>query len=110
MGMRAVFLTQPIGFGTDSVWVRREARTVVLFGKARPLSCATERRLRDAYNAALLEVCASDSLECFDLAAQMSGEPRWFYDGSHFSDAGSDRAAALIAGYLLGRSSGPGKP
>jgi hypothetical protein len=107
MGMRAVFLTQPIGFGSDSAWARLEARRVTLYGKERHLSCATERRLRDAFNAALLEVCASDSLACFDLAARMSGEPRWFYDGAHFNDAGSDRAAALIAEYLQSRPLDP---
>lgn len=101
LGMRAVFLTQPIGYGTDPAWAKREARVVSLRGRELHLSCATERRLRDAYNAALLAVCAADSLECFDLSARMSGEPRWFYDGSHFSDAGSERAAALIADYLL---------
>jgi hypothetical protein len=104
IGLRAVFLTQPIGFGTDSAWAGREARVVRLFGRERHFSCATERRLRDAYNASLLQVCASDSLECFDLAARMSGDPRWFYDGSHFNDAGSDFAAASIADYLLSAS------
>jgi lysophospholipase L1-like esterase len=37
----------------------------------------------------------------------MSGDPRWFYDGSHFNDAGSDRAAALIAEYLQSRPLDP---
>jgi hypothetical protein len=108
--MRAVFLTQPIAYGTDSAWARREARVVRLYGRELHLSCATERRLRDAFNAALLEVCASDSLECFDLSSRMSGESRWFYDGSHFNDAGSDRAALLISEYLRRippRSRGP---
>lgn len=101
LGLRAVFLTHPIAYGTDSAWARREARSVKLSGRELRISCAEERRMRDAFNAALLDACASDSLECLDLSARMSGEPRWFYDGSHFNDAGSDRAAALIAAHIL---------
>lgn len=101
LGLRAVFLTHPIAYGTDSAWTRREARSVVLYGRALRISCAQERRLRDEFNRALLDVCATDALECFDLAGSMSGHPEWFYDGSHFNDAGSDRAAELIARYLM---------
>jgi hypothetical protein len=101
LGLRAVFLTHPSGYGLDSAWQRLAARTVRIQGCDYRISAATERRLRDAYNRALLDVCRSEALECLDLAALIPPEARFYYDGSHFNDAGADTAAALIATYLV---------
>ncbi len=101
LGIRAVFLTQPYLYGVDSAWAHRFARSVTFRGREYRISAATERRLLDRFNAALLGLCAGDGLECFDLASRMAGDSLRFYDEGHFTAAGADLAAAEIAGYLL---------
>lgn len=105
-GVRALFLTHPIAYGTGGDWLRLEARTLRIEGCDYRISAATERRLRDRYNAALLEVCAAESLECLDLATLIPPEAGYFYDGSHLNDAGAALVGRLIAEYL---TKNPGK-
>lgn len=100
-GVRAVFLTHPTAFGTDGEWRLREARILRIEGCEYRISAATERRLRDLYNAALLEVCGAESLECLDLAALIPPEAGYYYDGSHFNDRGAALVGRLIADHLL---------
>jgi lysophospholipase L1-like esterase len=52
------------------------------------------------YNAALLDVCAERHLSCFDLAARIPSDTRWFYDDVHFTEAGARLVANEVAGYL----------
>lgn len=100
LGARAVFLTQPILYGTDSAWASREARTLRIEGRDYRISAATERRLLERFNATTLEVCAEDGLECLDLAARIPPDSLFFYDEGHFTDSGAALAAEAIAGYL----------
>lgn len=100
LGARAVFLTQPILYGTDSAWASREARTLRIEGRDYRISAATERRLLERFNAATLEVCAEEELECLDLATRIPPDSLLFYDEGHFTDSGAALAAEAIAGYL----------
>jgi hypothetical protein len=100
LGVRAVFLTHPGAYGRDSLWKTREARTLRIGGRDYRISAATERSLLDRFNAALLEVCASARLECFDLAARIPPDSTYFYDEGHLTDAGAELAAAALAAWL----------
>lgn len=106
LGVRAVFLTHPYRYGTGPAWASREGRDLEIGGRKYHISAATERRLLDVFNAELLSLCAASGLECFDLASGMDsevGEGRdspYFYDEGHFNDAGAERAASLLEGYL----------
>lgn len=100
LGARAVFLTHPGAYGTDSAWKAREARTLRIEGRDYRISAATERALLDRFNAVLLEACAFARLECFDLAARIPPDTAYFYDEGHFTDAGADRVAREVAAWL----------
>lgn len=100
MGIRALFMTQPYLYGTDSLWARREARILQYRDADYRISAATERRLLDRFNDGLLELCASQGLECFDLAPLVPTGSAYFYDESHFTEAGAALVAVKIADYL----------
>jgi len=53
------------------------------------------REAIDRYNAALLAVCANTHTPCVDLSA-MNGNPAYFYDDCHFTEAGAREAAERI--------------
>ncbi len=110
MGVRIVFITQPLAYGTGPEWAAREARTVEFHRREYRISAATERRLQDRFNSALLSLCVADKMECLDLAAQIPPDTTSFYDQGHFNDAGADRAAEKIAQYLLSYPSPPTPP
>lgn len=100
LGTRAVFLTQPILYGSDSAWARYEARHLWVKDQSHRISAATERRLLDAFNASLLELCESRSLLCLDLAARIPTDSSLYYDQCHFNDAGAERVAREVAQFL----------
>jgi len=50
----------------------------------------------DQYNAALLDTCAKRGVPCVDLVP-LNGNPEWFYDDCHFTEAGAVRVAGRIA-------------
>lgn len=100
LGVRAVFLTHPGAYGSDSLWKSREARTLRIEGRDYRISAGTERALLDRFNAALLEVCASARLECFDLAARIPPDSTYFYDEGHLTDAGAELVAREVAAWL----------
>lgn len=56
------------------------------------------------YNAALLRVCREQGVECLDLAERMPRTSELFYDDAHFTDAGAERVAELVASFLLERA------
>ncbi len=95
--VRPIFLTQPFQYGTsqreaalgiDLYWLKRSSRQV---------SVATLRRMLDVYNAELSTVCQKENCDMIDLAREISGSSRWFYDGVHFNEPGAERIAEVIA-------------
>jgi hypothetical protein len=52
------------------------------------------------YNAAMLEFCRAEGLNCFDLANALSADTVMFYDDVHFTEAGAARVGELVANHL----------
>jgi hypothetical protein len=99
-GTRAVFLTQPLLYGSGPRWDSVEAREVEFDGRTYRLSAGQERRLLDAFNGALLSECAESRLECVDLASALSDSQAYFYDPAHLTEAGAARVAEFLAARL----------
>jgi hypothetical protein len=60
-------------------------------------------RAMDMYNRTLLDVCAEEKLECYDLAADIPKETTFFYDDTHFTEAGARLVGQKVTMYLLSR-------
>lgn len=92
-GIQPVFLTQPMlyGFGKDSV-------TGVDLAKIRHLrmsgKCAWE--VLQLYNDVLRKSCADKKVLLIDLANSMPKDSRYFYDVSHFTNAGNEKVAEIV--------------
>ena len=110
MGVRALFLTQPALFGSDSIWAMRESRTIEFRQREYRVSAATERRLMDHYNAVLLDLCAAGHIECFDLAPAIPNDSAYFYDEGHFTEKGAALTAERISAYILAHPSRSSNP
>lgn len=50
----------------------------------------------EAYNRKMLEICADENLQCFDLAASIARSSENFYDDFHFTELGADRVAEEV--------------
>lgn len=103
-GVRAIFVTQPALWRAElppalqrRLWMGGVGRFQEEPG--RPYySAAALRRGLDAYNAALLSACGElAGAVCFDLAAAVPADGRYFYDDVHFNEAGSRRVARALA-------------
>lgn len=57
----------------------------------------------DAYNEVLLDVCRTEAVECFDLAAALPKTTDVFYDDVHFTEAGAEQVTDLLYDYLATR-------
>ncbi len=101
MNIRIVFITQPMLYGQGQTWSTLEARQIEVHHKTYHISAATERRFQNTFNLALLSLCKSESMECFDMASYIPNDTTFFYDQGHFNDAGAALAANLIADYFL---------
>ena len=104
--VRVAFTTQPVLWRDD---LPPDEAALCWFGwlpDGRYLTLGALRTAMDAYNAALMETCAEADVPCVDLSA-MNGEPRWFYDDCHFTEAGAaevaTRVAPAVAKLLSGR-------
>lgn len=92
---KVLFTTQPVLWRED---LPPEAANLCWFGwlpDDRYLTLGALRKAMDAYNTALLETCEAADVPCVDLSG-MNGEPRWFYDDCHFTEAGSQEVARLV--------------
>jgi lysophospholipase L1-like esterase len=98
---RCIFLTQPSLWRAD---LPPEAQQRLWFGRVEGrgyLSVGDLAVAMDRYNQALLQVCASDHLECYDLASAVPKDPSVMYDDVHFSAAGAVIVARYAAMQLL---------
>jgi len=103
-GLRCLFLTQPTIWRDD---LSPTERSLLWFGWVRNepqppgyLSVVDLASAMDTFNRELLSVCASDGLECFDLASKVPKNTSSFYDDTHFNEGGARTVADQLAGYL----------
>lgn len=90
-----VLLTQPClyGYGKDSVTGVDLATAKVEEG----MNGALLSDLLDLYNNKVREVCAVKSVPYIDLAALMPKNSLYYYDQTHYTNAGATRVATLVA-------------
>jgi hypothetical protein len=72
-------------------------------GSAPYASIGDLAKAMDDWNQALLNVCAEQHLECFDLASRVPKTSSAFYDDSHSTDEGAQLYADNLARYLLSK-------
>jgi lysophospholipase L1-like esterase len=106
--VRLLLLTQP------SMWrpgLPRELDSQLWFGgvgdfQARPgqpyYSVEALAKGIRRYNEVLLQTCASEHLECIDLAS-LANDTSIFYDDVHFNEAGARQVAGIVANHFKAR-------
>ncbi len=72
------------------------------YGSDTGISYEDFKKLYDAFNDTIREVGRRDGVMVIDLAREVPSDKKYLYDMVHFNDAGSELAAKLIAGRLLG--------
>ncbi|MGH7151683.1 MAG: SGNH/GDSL hydrolase family protein [Planctomycetota bacterium] len=100
IGVRTVFLTQPILFADAEPWRGIEGE---FFWIRRPIarfSAADLRRMLDVFNRETLEVCRAEGVPCFDLAAEVPSSEELYYDPAHFTEEGAALVAEKVAAFL----------
>jgi lysophospholipase L1-like esterase len=97
-GIRPVFITQPNQFGTGRDPVT--GADLSLF----PLDHGQNGRLQwevlEMYNEVTRNFCSQRGLTLVDLARILPKDSRYFYDNSHFTNAGAAEVARILAGQL----------
>ncbi|MCA1959261.1 MAG: GDSL-type esterase/lipase family protein [Desulfomonile sp.] len=107
LNVRMLFLTQPTLTEDNDYWRSMDGGFFWIEHPDRTLSAAGAYRLLNEYNKTLMEVCAEQRVECFDLASAVPHEDQYFTDTVHFSERGADLVAQKVAEYL---SASPGSP
>ena len=100
LGVRPVFLTQPLLFDESDRWKAVVGWDYSVSGKKGKLSAATYAKLLAMFNQELIQTCHADSVEVFDLAAVIPRSSEFFYDTMHFNEKGADLVAEKLAAYL----------
>lgn len=95
-GVRPVFATQPVLWSAALPPDLDRLCWLGTAGEGVTLAMARLTEGMAAFNAALREVCAEEAVPSIDLTP-MDGDPRWFYDDCHFSEAGAREVARRIA-------------
>ena len=98
---RCIFFTQPSLWRAD---LPPEAQQRLWFGRVEGrgyLSVGDLAVAMDRYNQALLQLCATDRLECYDLASAVPKDASVMYDDVHFSALGAEIVARYVATQLL---------
>jgi len=90
--VRTIFLTQPLLFDTSEAWNRWWDGLLGEWKKGE-LSAATYAKLLDIFNRELISSCRVDSVEVFDLAAEIPHSGDYFYDTMHFNEKGAELVA-----------------
>lgn len=107
--VRCLFLTQPSLWRPDLPPAEQRLLWFGWVGRFDDpkgyITVADGARAINAYNEALLDVCRSNRLECFDLAARVPKDSSVFFDDFHFNENGACIVARLLVDYL--RSTSP---
>ncbi len=99
--IRPIFLTQPVLFDTTDYWKSISGWDYTYNGNKGQLSAATYAKLLSRFNDALIHICGEENVEVFDLARNIPHSMRYFYDIMHFTEAGADTVADVLASYML---------
>lgn len=94
--VRLVLLTQPVNWSTNTP---PEVEKLFWFGMLKDHSYVTSAKLRegmDRYNQVTRDVAAEKGVDVIDLS-QMSGNPAYFCDDCHFTEAGAAELARRVA-------------
>jgi len=100
MGSIPIFLTQPMLFEDTPYWRSKVGRLYWVQNESGELSAATFAKLLNIYNQKLLEICKQDHVECFDLAAVIPHDVKYFDDAVHFNIAGAALVGEKVASYF----------
>lgn len=96
--IQPVFVAQSILYSDESDLFTGEylgnLRTGVINGKARGL-------IIKMYNKVTFDVCSEQKIPFINLPARMPKDSRFYYDGYHFTNEGSEMAGEMIARELL---------
>jgi hypothetical protein len=110
--IRCLFLTQPTMWKADASPAENALFWQGYVGHwENPkgyLTSADMARAMDSYNHTLLETCRGDSLECYDLAADIPKSTDAFFDEMHFNENGARLVAERLADYIAAHPP-PGK-
>lgn len=108
LSVRCIFATQPTFWRST---LNKDEQALLWGGRLGPwddknagyVSAAGLEKAMNAWNEALLQVCAERHLECFDLAARIPKTTEAFYDDSHSTDRGAAMYADQLTEYLLAK-------
>ena len=96
--IKIIFLTQPLLFLNDAYW--NNIKGDIPAKQHFCISAATIWKQLNSFNRALLNICQSKKVPCFDLANAIPHRQEYFYDHAHFSDAGAELAAKEIFQFM----------
>lgn len=99
--VQVVFMTQPMLWEDTEYWRGIQQSYYWTTSDKTRLSAASLSRILDAFNQELLVVCREEGVPCLDLALLVPHTLECFYDGVHFTEAGSVTVAELLAEFLL---------
>lgn len=107
LGVRCLFVTQPTMW-SDSL--PQDLQSLLWFGWVGPVdnprgfvSISELTAGMATYNRTLLETCAENGLECYDLAAVIPKNTSSMFDDCHFNESGSRLVAQRLAEYILSK-------
>ncbi|MEP6727958.1 MAG: SGNH/GDSL hydrolase family protein [Bacteroidota bacterium] len=93
-GITPVFITQPdqFGGGLDST----TGTNLALYRLRNDINGTLEWRLLELYNDVTRETAREKNIFMIDLARLLPKDSRYFYDNSHFTNAGAEKVASLV--------------
>jgi lysophospholipase L1-like esterase len=100
-GQHLVLITQPTIFRT-TLSEQEQALLCQAFENG-AYDPGTLAAVMDEYNAALLDVCREDHVDCIDLASMLPKDTSVFYDDVHFNVSGCDRVARIVSDFLASK-------
>ncbi len=105
---RVIFLTHP-ALWSERMDAQMEARLwfggkgiFIIEQTPEYYSSSALKRGMDIYNNALLDLGRTGQVEVIDIAAKMNGNPDFFYDDVHLTEAGAAAFAKILASHLSG--------
>ncbi len=109
-GVRPVFMTQPAIWTEDFPEALERYLWVGGIGDYMEVPGSTYytvdvlMQAMELYNASVLDICAQEGVDCFDVAAVLPRNTASFYDDIHFNAGGGKRVSELFGAYMLERA------
>ncbi|MBN1586605.1 MAG: SGNH/GDSL hydrolase family protein, partial [Candidatus Omnitrophica bacterium] len=95
-----VFLTQPSLFEDTEYWQTIQGGDYWMTQMRLSISAATQWRMQEIFNQALIKICAQERIPCLDLGARIPHDSNYFYDSTHFTEAGAALVAQELRAFL----------